>query len=64
MFLHKQSKGCKYGKKCNIKLCQLQHNTEGEKVLGKAGNDERECEICEYIARNREDLKKHKKNDH
>ena len=64
MFLHKQSKECKYGKKCNTKLCMFQHNTEGDKVMGKAGNDEKECEICEYIARNGEDLKKHKKNDH
>ena len=58
MFMHKMSEECKYGSKCMLKLCQFQHKKYGVK------NDGKECDVCEYRARNNVDLSKHKKNDH
>jgi hypothetical protein len=61
MFMHKQSQECRYGRRCNSKLCQFQHTNKDSKETNDEG---KECTICEYIATNSDDLSKHQKINH
>ena len=55
MFMHKKSKECKYGRTCFAKLCQFQHDDDGDYF---------HCDICEFKACNEEEIGNHKKKDH
>ena len=67
MFMHKLSRECKYGRKCTSKLCQFQHNNVKEILREKEtseGGEFNQCDSCDYVARNGEELLKHIKKDH
>ena len=61
MFRHTESKECKFGGKCRIKLCQFQHNAVEETA---EQIDNLKCEMCDFETSIGQKLDEHKESIH
>ena len=59
-YKHEDSQKCKFNNNCRFKLCQFKHSDKIDAFDGK----NIKCDVCEYMARNGEEIIKHKKLAH
>ena len=57
-YKHEISENSKFDKNGQFKLCQFKHTYKTEAGKGI------KCDVCEYMARSKEELSKHNKNNH